>query len=140
MPPSTGLSKLVMALTGRKGQGPQKSTALPPETLRRTVDPASLGFDTTRSVTPASGLIGQDRALRAIQFGANIRQSDFNLFVLGPTGTGRHAAVERILSEQAARRELEEETGFRVHEIARLWDVFMSPGSVTERLFFFIGR
>ena len=92
-----------MALTGRKGQGPQKSTALPPETLRRTVDPASLGFDTTRSVTPASGLIGQDRALRAIQFGANIRQSDFNLFVLGPTGTGKTTAVKSHLSEKARR-------------------------------------
>ena len=38
---------------------------------------------------------------------------------------------------EAIRREAEEETGVRVGEVTRLCDVFMSPGSVTERLTFF---
>jgi nudix-type nucleoside diphosphatase (YffH/AdpP family) len=38
---------------------------------------------------------------------------------------------------EAIRREAEEETGVRVGEVTRLFDVFMSPGSVTERLTFF---
>ena len=37
----------------------------------------------------------------------------------------------------AIRRETEEETGFRVGEVEQLFDLFMSPGSVTERVVFF---
>jgi nudix-type nucleoside diphosphatase (YffH/AdpP family) len=39
--------------------------------------------------------------------------------------------------EAAIRREAEEETGVRVGEVRRLFEVFMSPGSVTERVHFF---
>jgi nudix-type nucleoside diphosphatase (YffH/AdpP family) len=39
--------------------------------------------------------------------------------------------------EAAIRREAEEEAGVRVGEVTRLFEVFMSPGSVTERLHFF---
>jgi nudix-type nucleoside diphosphatase (YffH/AdpP family) len=39
--------------------------------------------------------------------------------------------------EAAIRREAEEETGVRVGAVRRLFEVFMSPGSVTERVAFF---
>jgi nudix-type nucleoside diphosphatase (YffH/AdpP family) len=39
--------------------------------------------------------------------------------------------------EPAIRREAEEETGVRVGEIRRLFELYMSPGSVTERVAFF---
>jgi nudix-type nucleoside diphosphatase (YffH/AdpP family) len=41
-------------------------------------------------------------------------------------------------AETAIRHEAEEETGFRVGEVEKVWVVFMSPGSVTEKLHFFI--
>lgn len=37
----------------------------------------------------------------------------------------------------AMRRELEEETGYAVSDLTELFDVYMSPGSVTERVIFF---
>ena len=40
--------------------------------------------------------------------------------------------------EDRIRSEVEEETGFRVGEVRRVFDAFMSPGSVTERLYFFV--
>ena len=40
-------------------------------------------------------------------------------------------------AEAAVRREAEEEVGIRVGELHRVFDVFMSPGSVTERLTLF---
>jgi len=40
--------------------------------------------------------------------------------------------------EQRIRAEVEEETGFRVGETRQVFDAFMSPGSVTERLYFFV--
>ncbi|CAN7335346.1 NUDIX domain-containing protein [Phyllobacterium sp. LjRoot231] len=41
-------------------------------------------------------------------------------------------------AETTARKETEEELGYRLRDIERVFDVFMSPGSVTERLVFFI--
>ncbi len=76
--------------------------ALASDRLRRAVDPAGLGFATTSELEPASGLIGQDRALGAIRFGASIRQTDFNLFVLGPPGAGKSTAVKAFLERKAA--------------------------------------
>jgi nudix-type nucleoside diphosphatase (YffH/AdpP family) len=40
--------------------------------------------------------------------------------------------------ETAIRHEAEEETGFRVGAVTKIWVVFMSPGSVTEKLHFFV--
>jgi nudix-type nucleoside diphosphatase (YffH/AdpP family) len=40
--------------------------------------------------------------------------------------------------ESAIRREAEEESGVRVSEVRRLFELFMSPGSVTERVTFFV--
>ncbi|OLF53935.1 NUDIX domain-containing protein [Pseudomonas chlororaphis] len=42
--------------------------------------------------------------------------------------------------EQRIRQEAEEETGYRVGRIEKVYEAFMSPGSVTERLHFFIGE
>jgi nudix-type nucleoside diphosphatase (YffH/AdpP family) len=42
--------------------------------------------------------------------------------------------------EERIRAEVEEETGYRVERVEKIFDAFMSPGSVTERLYFFIGE
>jgi len=70
--------------------------------LRRVVAPATLGFKTTEELHPITGLIGQDRALKAIQFGANIKSHDFNIFVLGPPASGKTTAVKAHLGPKAA--------------------------------------
>ena len=47
-------------------------------------------------------MIGQDRALKAIQFGTNIKSHDFNIFVLGPPASGKTTAVKAHLGPKAA--------------------------------------
>ena len=42
-------------------------------------------------------------------------------------------------AETCARKEAEEETGYRVGELIKAYDCFMSPGSVTERLTLYVG-
>jgi nudix-type nucleoside diphosphatase (YffH/AdpP family) len=42
--------------------------------------------------------------------------------------------------EARIRAETEEETGYRVQDVRKIFEAFMSPGSVTETLHFFIGR
>ncbi|HVU10971.1 MAG TPA: NUDIX domain-containing protein [Phototrophicaceae bacterium] len=41
---------------------------------------------------------------------------------------------------EAIRRETEEELGYRIREPRKVMEVFMSPGSVTEKLFFFVAE
>ena len=93
--PATGANGQVTTVAAR----PQPLEA---SELRRMVNPASLGFKTTDELHPNTGLIGQDRALKAIQFGANIKSHDFNIFVLGPPASGKTTAVKAHLGPKAA--------------------------------------
>ncbi|AET94659.1 NUDIX hydrolase (plasmid) [Burkholderia sp. YI23] len=42
--------------------------------------------------------------------------------------------------EERIRAEVEEETGYRVHRVEKIFEAFMSPGSVTEKLYFYLGE
>ena len=42
--------------------------------------------------------------------------------------------------EARIRAEIEEETGFRIRDVRRVFEAYMSPGSVTEKLFFFVAQ
>jgi GDP-mannose pyrophosphatase NudK len=42
--------------------------------------------------------------------------------------------------ETCIKRETEEETGYQVSEVRKVFEAYMSPGSVTERLYFFVGE
>ncbi|WP_299417746.1 ATP-binding protein [uncultured Sulfitobacter sp.] len=77
---------------------------LPVKRLRASCDPKTLGFDTTASLKPVKDLIGQGRAIDAIRLSARIAHKDFNLYVLGREGTGRHTAVAKLLADVAATR------------------------------------
>lgn len=68
--------------------------------LRATTKPGALGFKSTTELEPIETLIGQDRALGAIRFGSEINQPGYNLFALGPQGTGRHTAILSYLGKK----------------------------------------
>lgn len=76
--------------------------ALDAQQLLRRCDASLLDFETTAELTDAADIVGQSRALDAVSFGIDIKQPGFNLFVLGEPGSGRHAAVRRLLEEKAA--------------------------------------
>ena len=42
--------------------------------------------------------------------------------------------------DDAIRREMEEETGYRIQHVQKVMEAYMSPGSVTEKLFFYIAQ
>lgn len=71
------------------------------------------------------------------------RQFRLPAYVNGHDGFLVEAAaglLDGVSPEERIRCEVEEETGYRVGQVAHLWDVFMSPGSVTERLHFFVAE
>jgi len=86
----------------------QEKLALPdglkPQKLRPACDPKTLGFVTTDSFPAEHDLVGQGRAVDAIRLSADIGHKDFNLYVLGQEGTGRHTTVARLLAQAASSR------------------------------------
>ncbi len=43
-------------------------------------------------------------------------------------------------AQTCIRKETEEETGYRIDNVRKVFEAFMSPGSVTEKLYFFVGE
>ena len=79
---------------------------LPPDRLYTPCDPGSLPFDSTDQLPDADQTVGQDRAMESIHFANGMRHRGFNLFALGPEGTGRRSLVLRLLRARAAERDV----------------------------------
>ncbi|GAB4298632.1 MAG: ATP-binding protein [Desulfuromonadia bacterium] len=58
-------------------------------------------FRTTRELPDLAGTIGQERALKAIDFGLGMGMDGFNLFLAGESGTGRSSTIMNILNVRA---------------------------------------
>ncbi|WP_142848862.1 Lon protease family protein [Telmatospirillum sp. J64-1] len=74
---------------------------LPAEALYRRCDESLLPFETTAELPDLSEPFGQDRAVEAIRFGIGIRAHGFNLFALGPEGTGKSSMIRQYLTAAA---------------------------------------
>ena len=64
--------------------------------------PSRFKFKTTAELPMVSDIFGQPRATHAIDFGIDIDAPGFNIFVLGPGGSGRTTTIERFLADKAA--------------------------------------
>ena len=76
-------------------------SGLSPEKLRFSFDHNRLECDSTDELKPLEGIIGQERAVKALKFGLNIEDGGFNIFVAGYSGTGRMTGVKDFVSELA---------------------------------------
>jgi lon-related putative ATP-dependent protease len=76
--------------------------ALDPQLLFHRCDPAQLVFETTRELEDLTGIIGQSRAMGAVEFGTGMRHEGYNLYVLGPPGMGKHTLVRQFLEGRVA--------------------------------------
>lgn len=71
------------------------------------------------------------------------RQFRMPAFANGHDGMLIEAAaglLDSATPEERIRAEAEEETGYRVRNIRKVFEAFMSPGSVTEKLHFYVGE
>lgn len=72
---------------------------VPVELLRWTCNPNLLGFDTTRECKRTDGIIGQNRAVKAITLGLEIESPGYNIYVSGMTGTGKSTTIKNLLAQ-----------------------------------------
>lgn len=77
---------------------------VPVDELRAHVYPQSLSFENTASLEPPTErLLGQVRATDAIKFGMGIKESNYHIFIAGPSKAGLTYAARTYLKEQAKR-------------------------------------
>jgi ATP-dependent Lon protease len=75
----------------------QKHIELTPADLRWKCDPDILEFDSTEDLKPIEGIIGQERALKAIRLGVEMRAPGYNIFICGMSGSGKATTVKQML-------------------------------------------
>ena len=76
--------------------------ALKADALYRRCDPELFDFQTTEDLEDLTDVIGQPRAVGAVQFGIGIKREGYNIFAMGPVGTGKHSLVNQFLETAAA--------------------------------------
>ncbi|MBI5647722.1 MAG: AAA family ATPase [Ignavibacteriae bacterium] len=73
--------------------------ALPADTLRWTCPLETIPAETTEGVEPVEGIIGQERAIKALQMGVELVGPGYNVFVCGLSGTGKATTIQTILEK-----------------------------------------
>ncbi len=72
--------------------------------LRHTCDPGLFEFETTAELSDLDQVIGQERALRAVAFGIDIKSEGYHMYALGPVGTGKRTTLKKFLVHDAVGR------------------------------------
>ena len=69
--------------------------------LRCLCKPSVFSFKTTSEIEPLNEVIGQERAVHAIEFGLNMKSPGYNIFVTGIEGTGKSTIIKDIVNQHA---------------------------------------
>ena len=85
----------------------EQQLKLTAEELRCVCKPSLLGFETTEDLARFdNGIIGQQRAVKAIDLGMKMKQRGYNIFMAGYTGTGRSTYAKTVAQEQAREKDV----------------------------------
>lgn len=82
------------------------SQGLTAEKLRFTCDEHVFDFDTTETVPPLEVMIGQERAVKAVEFGLFTKNPGYNIFISGLVGTGKITYAETAVKKVAGNQEV----------------------------------
>jgi predicted ATP-dependent protease len=78
-----------------------KRLELKPSELRRVCNPSQFAFKDTSELASPDTVIGQERAVQAIEFGLDMRSPGYNIFVTGAEGTGKSTIVRDLTARFA---------------------------------------
>lgn len=76
------------------------------EELKWTCNTDCFKFDTTDTVTPIDGIVGQHRAIKALKIGIDIDGAGYNIFITGLSGTGKQTTIRKLLHEFLPKKKL----------------------------------
>lgn len=76
------------------------------EQLYQKTDPDLFNFQTTEQMADLTEIIGQPRAVEAVRFGTGMRSAGYNIYALGPSGTGKRSLILKHFKEQASHEQV----------------------------------
>ena len=68
--------------------------------LYHACDTSLFSFRNTGELEPLKEVIGQRRAMEAVAFGTEIRRDGYNLYAMGPSGSGKHSVISELLEKK----------------------------------------
>lgn len=77
------------------------ATKLKPDELYKCCDVDFFKFNTTEDLPKTEGTIGQEKALKSLDFGLSLTSKGFNIYALGESGTGKLRSIRALLNEKA---------------------------------------
>ena len=77
----------------------KKHKELKPQDLRWKCDPDVFQFTSTSDIEPIEGILGQERALKALKLGVELRAPGYNIYIAGLSGSGKATSVKQILEK-----------------------------------------
>ncbi|MBS3819648.1 AAA family ATPase [bacterium] len=107
---------------------------LSPEKLKWTIDTKKIPYESSEECEPCEAIIGQDRAIKAVQTGLAIKSLGYNIFVTGMVGTGRTTTIKQLL-EKLKKKEKTPDDILYVHNFKKPDEptlVTLSPGKGKE--------
>ncbi len=111
----------------------KKFRELKPSEIRWQCNPKELKFKSVNELRICEGIIGQPRAIEAIELGINVKYPGYNIFITGPVGTGRTTAITKLLEELKAKKgtlqDLLYVNNFRNPDMPRLIDLPAGDGA-----------
>ena len=70
--------------------------------LKKKCNPEDFTFQTTKELQPLEGIIGQERAVKAFNFGLGVKLKGYNIYMSGPSGAGKTTYASQKVKEVAA--------------------------------------
>ena len=74
--------------------------------LKSTCNPNIFKFETTEILEPISAGIGQDRGIKALEFGLNVDINGYNLYIEGPNGVGKTMYTKHYLDTISKKKKI----------------------------------
>lgn len=84
----------------------KKKNELSYHDLKMTCDTNLFHFETTEELEPISTGIGQDRGIKALEFGVNVDVKGYNIYMEGPSGTGKTMYTKNYLDSISTKKKV----------------------------------
>jgi len=103
----TSLLILIITLTKKMDKNmanpkARKYKELAVEELRWKCNPDIFEFTSTGDLDPIEGILGQERALKALKLGVELRSPGYNIYIAGLSGSGKASTVKKMLEKIGA--------------------------------------
>lgn len=83
-----------------------KKNELSYKELKKYCNPNSFKFETTDELDGADAVYGQDRGIKALEFGLSVDSKGYNLYLEGPSGVGKTMYTKKYVNKVASKKKV----------------------------------